>query len=43
MTLSAKLEHALLDQDEIVLLRSTHHPEIYALNHKLPPAFSGSA
>jgi len=34
MTLSAKLEHALLDQDEIVLLRSTHHPEIYALNHK---------
>jgi hypothetical protein len=34
MTLSAKLEHALLEKDEIVLLRSTHHPEIYVLGRK---------
>jgi len=34
MTLSAKLEHALLEKDEIALLRSTHHPEIYLLGRR---------
>jgi len=34
MSLSIKLEHALLSQDEIALVRSTHHPEIYELSSK---------
>jgi hypothetical protein len=34
MSMSAKLEYALLKPDEIALLRSTHHPEIYDLDRK---------
>lgn len=34
MSMSAKMEHALLSADEIALLRSTHHPEIYDLDRK---------
>jgi hypothetical protein len=32
--MSAKQEHALLTADEIALLRSTHHPDIYGLERK---------
>ena len=32
--MSLKQEHALLKPDEIALLRSTHHPELYDLERK---------
>lgn len=32
--MSAKTERALLNSDEIAVLRSTHHPEIYDLSRK---------
>lgn len=34
MSMSAKQERALLNSDEIAVLRSTHHPEIYELGRK---------
>jgi hypothetical protein len=34
MSMSAKTERALLNSDEIAVLRSTHHPEIYDLSRK---------
>jgi len=34
MSMSAKRENALLTQDEIAILRATHHPEIYELDRK---------
>jgi hypothetical protein len=34
MSISAKQERALLNSDEIALLRSTHHPDIYDLDQK---------
>lgn len=34
MSMSLKQEYALLKPDEIALLRSTHHPELYELNRK---------
>jgi hypothetical protein len=34
MSMSAKRERALLNSDEITVLRSTHHPDIYDLNQK---------
>jgi hypothetical protein len=34
MSMSAKREQALLQQDEIGLLRTTHHPGIYGLDRK---------
>jgi len=34
MSMSLKREHALLSSDEIGLLRSTHHPDIYELSRK---------
>ena len=34
MSMSAKDERALLNSDEIAVLRSTHHPEIYDLGRK---------
>lgn len=34
MSMSAKDERALLNSDEIAVLRSTHHPDIYDLNRK---------
>jgi len=34
MSMSAKTERALLSSDEIAVLRSTHHPEIYDLSRK---------
>jgi hypothetical protein len=34
MSMSVKDEHALLKSEEIALVRSTHHPEIYELSRK---------
>ncbi|AGK59461.1 hypothetical protein HYPDE_38958 [Hyphomicrobium denitrificans 1NES1] len=34
MSMSAKRERALLNSDEIAVLRSTHHPDIYDLDRK---------
>lgn len=34
MSMSEKSERALLGSDEIAVLRSTHHPEIYELSRK---------
>jgi hypothetical protein len=41
MSMSLKQEHALLSPDEIALLRSTHHPEIYDLKREDLVALQG--